>query len=98
MCGVSACGYVHEWGCYRSQRSQIPGAGVTGGCELQCGCWELNLGPLQKQGVLLTDELSFQPQCFLFLKSFPHKHTHTHTQQEALLVNHPVLDINSGNP
>jgi hypothetical protein len=22
------------------------GTGVTDGCELPCGCWELNLGPL----------------------------------------------------
>jgi hypothetical protein len=25
------------------------GTGVTDGCELPCGCWELNLGPLQEQ-------------------------------------------------
>lgn len=26
----------------------------TGGCELTCGGWELNTGPLQEQQVLLT--------------------------------------------
>ena len=26
-----------------------------------CDCWELNLGPLEEQPVLLTAELSFQP-------------------------------------
>jgi hypothetical protein len=28
---------------------------------LPCMCWELNLGPLQEQRVLLTAELSLQP-------------------------------------
>lgn len=28
---------------------RFPGSGVTtGGCELPCGCWELNLGPLKE--------------------------------------------------
>ena len=30
-------------------------------CELPCGCWELNLGPLEEQSVLLTTESSHQP-------------------------------------
>jgi hypothetical protein len=38
-----------------------PGAGATVSCELPCGCWELNLGPLQEEPVLLTAEPSFQP-------------------------------------
>jgi hypothetical protein len=25
-----------------------PGTGVTDSCELQCGCWELNLGLLEE--------------------------------------------------
>jgi hypothetical protein len=33
-----------------------PEAAVTGGCELLCGCWELNLGLLEEQ--LLTTEPS----------------------------------------
>jgi hypothetical protein len=28
---------------------------------LPCGCWELNLGPLEEQSVLLTSEPSLQP-------------------------------------
>jgi hypothetical protein len=40
----------------------IPGAGVTDSCELLCGCWELNLGPLQKQPVLSTPEPALQPR------------------------------------
>ena len=35
-----------------------PGIGVTDSCELSCGCWELNLGPLEEQPVLLTIEPS----------------------------------------
>jgi hypothetical protein len=30
-----------------------PGTGVTDNCELSCGCWDLNLGPLEEQPVLL---------------------------------------------
>jgi hypothetical protein len=34
---------------------------ITDGCELPCGCWELNSGPLEEQSVLLTSEASLQP-------------------------------------
>ena len=44
-----------------SEGHQIPGTGVIDGCETPCGCWELNLGPLQEQPVLLTAEPSLQP-------------------------------------
>ena len=30
-----------------------PGTGVKGGCKPPCECWELNLGPLKKQPVVL---------------------------------------------
>ena len=39
----------------------IHGTGITDGCELPCGRWELNPGPLEEQAVLLTTELSLQP-------------------------------------
>ena len=29
-------------------------------CELRCGYWELNSGPLEEQGVLLTAESSLE--------------------------------------
>jgi hypothetical protein len=32
------------------------------GCELPCGCWDLNSGPLEEQSVLLPAEPSLQPQ------------------------------------
>ena len=31
-------------------------------CQLPCGCWELNLGPLEEQSLFLTGEPSFQPR------------------------------------
>jgi hypothetical protein len=34
---------------------------VTDGCELPCGCWDLNSGPLEEQSALLTSEPSHQP-------------------------------------
>ena len=44
-----------------SRERQIPpGNGLTDGCELPCGCWELNPGPLEDQPVLLTAEPSLQ--------------------------------------
>jgi hypothetical protein len=34
---------------------------ITDGCEPPCGCWDLNLGPLEEQSVLLPAEPSRQP-------------------------------------
>jgi hypothetical protein len=31
----------------------LPEDPITDGCELPCGCWELNSGPLEEQSVLL---------------------------------------------
>ena len=39
------------WECVRSS-----GMEVTENCELACGCWELNPGPLEEQSMLLTAE------------------------------------------
>ena len=44
----------------------IPGTGVTDSCELLCGCWELNLGPLEEQRVLLTRVIFPVPWSFIF--------------------------------
>lgn len=46
-----------------------PESGVTEGCELPCGCWELNLGCLEEQQVLFTTVPSLQPP-FYFKKCF----------------------------
>ena len=64
--------YVHWWVClhvYLCEGVRSPGTGVTDSCELQCRCWELNLGPLEEQLVLLTVEpslLSLLPLPFSF--------------------------------
>jgi hypothetical protein len=36
--------------------SESSGPRVIDGCEILCGCWRLNLGPLQEQKLLLTTE------------------------------------------
>jgi hypothetical protein len=36
------------------------------GCEPPCGCWDLNLGPLEEQSALLTTEPSRQPHVSTF--------------------------------
>jgi hypothetical protein len=41
---------------------------ITDGCELPCGCWELNSGPPEEQSVLLTTGPSLQPLKCYFLK------------------------------
>ena len=38
---------------------------ITDGCEPPCGCWELNLHPLEDQSVLLTTEPSLQPRTLI---------------------------------
>ena len=39
-----------------------PETGLTNSCELLCGCWELNSGPLEGHPLLLTAEpSSLQP-------------------------------------
>ena len=46
---------------------RCPQAGLRDKCEPPCVCWELNLGPLEEQAVLLTKEPSVQAPCFLNL-------------------------------
>ena len=41
---------------------------ITDGCDLPCGCWELDSEPLEEQPVLLTSEPSLQPQDIYYLK------------------------------
>lgn len=44
--------------------------GVTDGCDLTWEFWELNLGPLEEQQVLLTTEPSHQPHNLTLLNHF----------------------------
>jgi hypothetical protein len=59
VCVYFACMYVYMCpvsipGDLEGQRDSVkfPGARILAGCELPYGCWELNLGHLQKQQVL----------------------------------------------
>lgn len=69
--GIFACVYVGAPHAFLVPREARRGCQieprVTDGCELPCGYWELNLGALEKQLVLLTAELSCIPFC-LFLR------------------------------
>jgi hypothetical protein len=61
--------YVYEYtvAVFRHQkRASDP---ITDGCELPCGCWELNSGSLEEQSVLLTAEPSLQPNIEFFKKT-----------------------------
>ena len=44
------------------------GTGIIVACELSCGCWELNLGPLQKWQVLLTVEPSVHQEALKLIR------------------------------
>ena len=41
-----------------SKGDRFPETGDTNSCELPCGCWESNPGPLEEQPVFLTVEPS----------------------------------------
>jgi hypothetical protein len=51
--------------------SDSPGARVTDGCELPCGCWNLNLGPWKEQPILFTTELSTRLIYIIFVQAAP---------------------------
>lgn len=53
---------------WRPEGVGSPGARVTD-CEPLCGCWELKVGFLQEQHVLLTAESSLWPPTKLFNNS-----------------------------
>lgn len=46
--------YVYVWYLRGLEEGVVPGTGVTDVCELMCGFWELNLGPLEEQPVVLN--------------------------------------------
>ena len=51
---------IHEYPGKLEEGVGFSGTGVTGSCELSCGCWKPNTGLLQEQQVLLTPEPSLQ--------------------------------------
>ena len=59
MTVLPACMYVHHV-CTLEVKEDIgcPETGVTDSCEAPCGCWDLNLDPLEEQQVLLVMEPS----------------------------------------
>jgi E3 ubiquitin-protein ligase NEDD4 len=51
--------HVHAWCPQKSEKAiRSPGTVVTDCCELPCGCWKSNPGPVEEQPVLLTSEPS----------------------------------------
>jgi hypothetical protein len=58
------------------------------GCEPPCGCWDLNLGPLEGQSALLTAEPSHQSKN----KSLKKK-TKTTDNWHFNFQHHPQLDL-----
>lgn len=58
-CLPACMSMYHMYACCPQRPEQglrSPGIGVGDSCELPCACWELNLGPLGKQLMLLTAE------------------------------------------
>lgn len=57
--------YMYVW-CLRRPKEAMryPRIRATDSCEFVCRCWELNLGPLEEQPVLLRIEPSLQPPNF----------------------------------
>lgn len=64
---VSMCVHsIHPWLPGRSEEGvRSSGSGVWDGSEPPHKCWEMNLGPLQKQKMLLTTEPSIAPVILL---------------------------------
>ena len=51
---LSVCMYTGSAVAHGSQRKELDSSGNgLDGCKLMCGCWEVNLGPLKEQPVLL---------------------------------------------
>jgi hypothetical protein len=59
-----------------------PGTTVIDKCELPCGCWELNLGLLEEQQVLLTTEPSLRSRVWQ-IPSQPGLHIKTLAQSNS---------------
>lgn len=70
----TACIFVH---CRYAWRQRNPEEGirspwiiVTNGCEIPCGYWKSNMGPLQEELVLLSSESPLQPNKCIITKIF----------------------------
>lgn len=59
--------WIYVWCLQRPEKGvESPGTGVIVGCEPPLGCWELNLGLLEEQPVLLIAEPSPAPNRMFF--------------------------------
>lgn len=54
----------------RKMQSYLLELKVTSDCELPCGCWGSNPGPLEKQLVFLTSAPSLQPQLLVGMQGW----------------------------
>lgn len=70
--------HLNVWCCRVQKRAwESPATGVIDCCEPPCRCWEQNLGPLQKQPVLIPAKPALQPchiqvltgQSYVFMKT-----------------------------
>lgn len=53
--------HMHAWYPGKLEKDVVSlGTAATDSCELSCGLWDLNLGPLEEQSVLLTAVLFLQ--------------------------------------
>ena len=64
-----------------------PATAVTNRCELPCECWELHVGPLEEQSVLLTTE----PSLLLLPSGFTRACTPSHDQPTCMRFGHLCL-------
>lgn len=56
--------FVH----HMHEGTESPKTEISDSDELPCGVWELSLGPLQEQPMVLTAEPPLQPQMCYFFK------------------------------
>lgn len=63
VCVLCLCSSLQE-----PEEGRLLGTGVMNACEAPCGCWELNSGPLCKNGsVLYQETISLAPNGFCFV-------------------------------
>jgi hypothetical protein len=98
---------VHSWYPRGSEDVGPHGYRVMDSCKPPCRCWELNLGSLEEQPVLLTTEPSLQPHKFQFQRvkltlnllvlarkifKFVRKTESTHLYMYVAMFNFPITD------
>ena len=65
--------HICAWSLWRPEDSlRSSGTEVTGNCEMPCGCWDLNPGPLEEQPMFLITGPSLQPLSLYFIAKLDH--------------------------